>query len=161
MDHGDTNFELLIMSRSVEINPTDLPGAPPIWFVLRTLNALLDSRDMTEKFHVQEEPGSIRCAPKQIIEHKRAAVADDLQSGALAYIKLHNFWKDFPELFATVEEAHEYVQNLSDVETMNTFAVSSIRIANVEKECLQILRQNGYVELTVGRIVSLPSFSTD
>ncbi|KAF1841360.1 uncharacterized protein K460DRAFT_344011 [Cucurbitaria berberidis CBS 394.84] len=134
--------------QSIDLDPTNLPGTPPTWFTLRTLRTLLDSQNLVEQFHVQEESGNIHCVPKQLTEHKRDAIIDDLQSGALAYLNLQSFWKDFPELFATGEEAHGYVQNLSEVQIMDAFAVSSIRILNLEKECVQILREEGCVDLT-------------
>ena len=145
----DIHFTWLTISRSIEIVPRDLPGTPPISYALSTLEKLLDSQSLAEKFHVHTESSSIHCAPKQLSEHKRDAMVDDLQSGALAYLNLQNFWKDFPELFATIEDVHGFFHNLSEIEMMGAFAVSTIRISSLEKQCVQMLQNDGYINLTV------------
>ncbi|CAO2657746.1 Nn.00g038720.m01.CDS01 [Neocucurbitaria sp. VM-36] len=134
--------------QSIEIVPRDLPGTPPISYVLRTLKKLLDSPNLAEKFHVRAESSSIHCAPKQLTEHKRDARIDDLHSGALAYVNLQDFWKDFPELFATLEDVHGYFQRLSKIEIMDAFAVSTVRISSLVRQFVQMLQEDGYINLT-------------
>ncbi|KAJ4373806.1 hypothetical protein N0V83_002545 [Neocucurbitaria cava] len=132
---------------TIQLVPRDLPGTPPLWYTQHILKKILESQNPAETFHVHEEPNGIHCTPKQLTEHKRDAVVNELQSGALAYISLQNFWKDFPELFANVEDVHELFRNLPEIEIMDAFAVSAIRISNLEKDCMHLLQQNGYSNL--------------
>lgn len=145
----------------VYIIPSQLPGLPPFWFTFRTLKHVLTSQNLVEKFHIQEDAASIRCTPKQLTEDKRDTMGTDLQSGALAYINLQKFCEDFPELFANLEVAHRYFETLSNVQIMDSFALSALWLSNFEKECEQMLRQNRHVDLSVSQFTALHAFAAD
>ncbi|KAH7381543.1 hypothetical protein BKA66DRAFT_464411 [Pyrenochaeta sp. MPI-SDFR-AT-0127] len=147
--------------QSVHIVPNETLGSPPLWFINRILKQIIESQNLVDKFHVQEETDGIHCTPKQLTEGKRDAVVGDLQSGALAYINLQTFCQDFPELFATFEDAHRYFEILSDVEMMDLIAVSRVRVSSVEKECVQILRQSGVVNLSEHLVMNFPDSLLD
>lgn len=122
----------------------------------------MDTQNLSEKFHVQQDLHIIRCTPKQLTEKARDAVVNDLRSGVLGYVNLKNFWKEFPDLFATLEDARRYVENIPELFITEAFVVSRVRISILEKECTEILQKDGLINLMVCQIFILyPSERTN
>ncbi|KAI4935799.1 hypothetical protein J4E85_001125 [Alternaria conjuncta] len=129
--------------RTLNIKPADLPDNPPTWFILHTLERLLQSENLTSKVNIQETDVSVLCTPKRYLESERDTTVYDLQSGALAYLDVQRFASDFIELFPSSQVALSYFQQLSGIEVIDSFAVSLIWISRLEQDCVRILEQEG------------------
>lgn len=129
-------------------------GSPPTWFVLDTLKKVLDSQNLADKFDIQENIDIIRCTPKQLTNNERGTIIKDLRDGVVAYLNLHDLVEYSSNLFATVQDARNFIEgDSSGVEFMDSFAVSSNRVSKLGQESLQILQSNGCVHLNVSDAV--------
>ncbi|OAL57094.1 hypothetical protein IQ07DRAFT_627009 [Pyrenochaeta sp. DS3sAY3a] len=138
----------LTNTKRVDIGSRDLLGSPPTWLVLDTLKKVLDSQNLAEKFDIQENVDTIRCTPKQLTDNERGTIIKDLRDGAVAYLNLHALVEKSPHLFATVEDARNFIASeSSSVEFMDSIAVSNNRVSKLAQESLQILQTNGCVHL--------------
>jgi hypothetical protein len=135
--------EMLTRCRTINITPEDLPNNPPTWFILHTLEQFLQSEDLVSKFNIQEDGNSVSCTPKRYLETKRDTTVQGLQSGALAYLDLSKFATDFPDLFPTHQDVLSHFQQLSGIDIIGSFAISSIWVSNLEQDCVRILEQEG------------------
>ncbi|KAE8831996.1 hypothetical protein HRS9139_06238 [Pyrenophora teres f. teres] len=129
--------------QTVNIKPEDLPNNPSTWFISRTLNQVLEKENFTSQFNIQESNGTISCTPKQLIESKRDATLNSLQSGALAYLDLQKFASDFPDFFPSFKDAVSHFQDLPNISVIDTFAVSEPWTAQIQQDCIRILEQEG------------------
>jgi len=135
--------------RSVQFSAETLPGSPPTWLTLRLLTSTLESQDLADKFHIQETSESIQCAPKQLTEQRRDAVVSELQAGSLPYLDVRAFFKDFPELFSTLEQAQNYLLHLTQIEAVESFVLSEVWMSKCVETCTTQLRHDGLVDLAV------------
>ncbi|EDU49876.1 predicted protein [Pyrenophora tritici-repentis Pt-1C-BFP] len=129
--------------QTTSIKSEDLPNNPSIWFISHTLNQVLEKENLTSQFHIQESNGTISCTPKQLIESKRDATLNSLQSGALAYLDLQKFASDYPDFFSTYKDAVSHFQNLPNITVLDTFAVSKPWTTQIQQDCIRILEQEG------------------
>jgi len=133
----------LTFHRTINIKPEDLPNNPSIWFISRTVNQVLEAESLASQFNIQECSENISCTPKQLIESKREATLNRLQSGALAYLDLQNFASEFPDSFPSYKDAVSHFQDLPGISVIDAFAVSQPWIAQIQQDCVRILEQEG------------------
>ncbi|RAR00334.1 hypothetical protein DDE82_007415 [Stemphylium lycopersici] len=148
--------------QTISIFPGDLPGTPPVWFILRTLEKALEKEAITSQINITQHETSISCTPKQLLESRRTATISNLTSGTLAYLDLTKFAASSPEQFPTYEVATSHFQRLAEIEIIDTFAVSKPWISSIEQDCIRILEQEGCT-LDVAEVIGsrLPSSIVD
>jgi hypothetical protein len=132
------------------LTSTDVPGNPPTWFIHHTIDSLLEDPEFAGKIHIHELPSGVRCTPVQLIKQNHDDVIDGLQSGKLAYIDLHDFQRDNPTIYATVEETKDRLGSTQGIEIVESFAISDAWISNFSKECVSSMARDGDVDFGVG-----------
>jgi hypothetical protein len=149
----------LIIPRSVEFIPGELPGRPPAWLVLRVLNNFVSSDKKYEEFDVQESP-EIWCISKAEIGSRRDAIAQKLQSGQSPYVDLKKACEVVPHIFADHEEAKRYLSSISGISVFSTYAVSESWTTRMSNDAVQSLEKNGRVDVVVSTLNPLESRSS-
>lgn len=126
-----------------------MPGSPPIWFIHRTVNSLLEDSEFAGRFHVHELPAGVQCNPVQLVKQIHDNVIDDLRTGKTAYIDLADFYRGNQAIYPSQEAAEKHLAGTLDVDILDDFVVSNAWIRNFSEECVQTLRDENSVDLSV------------
>ena len=126
-----------------------MPGSPPIWFIHRTVNSLLEDSEFAGRFPVHELPAGVQCNPVQLVKQIHDNVIDDLRTGKTAYIDLADFYRGNQAIYPSQEAAEKHLAGTLDVDILDDSVVSNAWIRNFSEECAQTVRDENSVDLSV------------
>ena len=104
---------------------------------------------MATKFFITEESGNIRCVPIQVIQQKCDAAVAGLQSGAVPYLHLDTFQKDYSAIFPDTKDVRDRFDGLYEAEVIGTYVISKTWISLFVAKSIGELEQVGRVDLAV------------
>ncbi|KAL6712616.1 hypothetical protein ACN47E_000493 [Coniothyrium glycines] len=133
--------------RSVDVVPSQLPGSPPHWFVTRVLNQLLATQGFEDKIDLQEITDGVQCIPQKLLHDRKDAVVDDLSSGKQPFIDLQTFFTEFSRIFATEEDAKNFLRETPDIELFSVYALSKRWTMRVSHNAVRVLQETGRIDL--------------
>ncbi|KAF2109752.1 hypothetical protein BDV96DRAFT_470099, partial [Lophiotrema nucula] len=132
----------------VDLSPSMLPGAPPLWFMNWALDNMLQQTSSQSRWHLEATGDFIRCTPKDAVARQSQAEVILLKNGDLPYIDLKVFSSAYSSLYGTIDAVIELLAPESEVEVRSPYAYSQSWFSELAGRLLRPLQTAGYVDIT-------------
>ncbi|PVI06505.1 hypothetical protein DM02DRAFT_649629 [Periconia macrospinosa] len=132
----------------LNISSSWLTGEPPLWFIRRIFNSVIDAQGWSSEIIFKEEAESIQCTPKGSIVEESKKTISELEAGTLPYIDKRVFADRFDAVYTSSGEVDELFAALPFVHTTGPFAISKTYLSSrVTQDLPSLEKGDGYLDI--------------
>ena len=120
-----------------------------MWYLSKVVNEVLEHSSETSEWHVSESAPWITCVHVAVLQQRRDAEIERIQSGQIPYMALPTFWKEFTGLYRSLIDAEEHLSAITGLTVNGSTVISDNWLSNYKDDCIHELEREHSINLPV------------